>query len=164
MISSSWTSEALSPGEYQFAVRAADACGNEEASDSLQDALISAYRRADSFRGDSAVTTWLHRIVVNAALMKLRSKRRRPEDASQDLVLRIAQVPDTGAQSESRWLLGRLFAHEQASTREIAVMHLLDGLTLEEVAKEVARDLVPKPVLIGGIILIVILILLFFLL
>ena len=46
----------------------------EEASDALQDALISAYRRADSFRGDSAVTTWLHRIVVNASLARLRRR------------------------------------------------------------------------------------------
>jgi RNA polymerase sigma-70 factor (ECF subfamily) len=46
----------------------------EEASDALQDALISAYRRADQFRGDSAVTTWLHRIVVNASLDRLRRR------------------------------------------------------------------------------------------
>ena len=46
----------------------------EEASDALQDALISAFRRADQFRGDSAVTTWLHRIVVNASLDRLRRK------------------------------------------------------------------------------------------
>ncbi len=50
----------------------------EEASDALQDALISAYRRADSFRGDSAVTTWLHRIVVNASLDRLRRRAVRP--------------------------------------------------------------------------------------
>jgi RNA polymerase sigma-70 factor, ECF subfamily len=44
----------------------------EEAADALQDALVSAYRRADSFRGDAAVTTWLHRIVVNACLDRVR--------------------------------------------------------------------------------------------
>src|SRR5258707_2315844 len=44
----------------------------EEAADALQDAMISAFRRAGSFRGDSAVTTWLHRIVVNACLDRLR--------------------------------------------------------------------------------------------
>ena len=37
----------------------------DEAADALQDAMISAFRRAGSFRGESAVTTWLHRIVVN---------------------------------------------------------------------------------------------------
>ncbi len=44
----------------------------EDAADALQDAMISAFRRADSFRGESAVTTWLHRIVVNACLDKIR--------------------------------------------------------------------------------------------
>jgi RNA polymerase sigma-70 factor (ECF subfamily) len=47
----------------------------EEAADALQDALISAYRRAGQFRGESAVTTWLHRIVVNASLDRLRRIR-----------------------------------------------------------------------------------------
>jgi RNA polymerase sigma-70 factor (ECF subfamily) len=46
----------------------------EEASDALQDALISAYRRAGQYRGDAAVTTWLHRIVVNASLDRLRRR------------------------------------------------------------------------------------------
>jgi RNA polymerase sigma-70 factor (ECF subfamily) len=50
----------------------------EEASDALQDAMISAFRRAGDFRGDSAVTTWLHRIVVNACLDRLRRKAARP--------------------------------------------------------------------------------------
>lgn len=50
----------------------------EEAADALQDAMISAFRRASSFRGDSAVTTWLHRIVVNAALDRIRRRSARP--------------------------------------------------------------------------------------
>jgi RNA polymerase sigma-70 factor, ECF subfamily len=50
----------------------------EEAADALQDAMISAFRRAGSFRGDSAVTTWLHRIVVNAALDRMRRRSARP--------------------------------------------------------------------------------------
>jgi RNA polymerase sigma-70 factor (ECF subfamily) len=52
-------------------------CGDREmAADAVQDGFLSAFRRADSFRGDAAVTTWLHRIVVNACLDRLR--RRRP--------------------------------------------------------------------------------------
>ena len=47
----------------------------EDASDALQDALLSAYRRADQFRGESQVTTWLHRIVVNASLDRIRKRR-----------------------------------------------------------------------------------------
>lgn len=50
----------------------------EEAADALQDALLSAHRAADRFRGDSAVTTWLHRIVVNACLDRMRRHRTHP--------------------------------------------------------------------------------------
>lgn len=46
----------------------------EEAADALQDALIAAFRRAESYRGDAAVTTWLHRVVVNACLDRLRRR------------------------------------------------------------------------------------------
>ncbi|HEX9066947.1 MAG TPA: RNA polymerase sigma factor SigM [Streptosporangiaceae bacterium] len=56
----------------------------EDAADALQDAMISAFRRAGSFRGDSAVTTWLHRIVVNACLDRMRRRAARPEVAGGD--------------------------------------------------------------------------------
>jgi RNA polymerase sigma-70 factor (ECF subfamily) len=50
----------------------------EDAADALQDALLSAYRAAAGFRGESAVTTWLHRIVVNACLDRARRRQARP--------------------------------------------------------------------------------------
>jgi RNA polymerase sigma-70 factor (ECF subfamily) len=50
----------------------------EDAADALQDALLSAFRAADRFRGDAAVTTWLHRIVVNACLDRIRRRQSRP--------------------------------------------------------------------------------------
>src|SRR6266699_5648147 len=56
----------------------------EEAADALQDAMISAFRRAESFRGDAAVTTWLHRIVVNACLDRMRRRAARPVVSSGD--------------------------------------------------------------------------------
>jgi RNA polymerase sigma-70 factor (ECF subfamily) len=68
----------------------------EDAADALQDAMISAFRRADSFRGDSAVTTWLHRIVVNACLDKMRRRSARPEVGGGD-----DRLLDTIAASES---------------------------------------------------------------
>jgi RNA polymerase sigma-70 factor, ECF subfamily len=58
-----------------WAVALRTTCDPEDAADALQEAMISAFRRAKDFRGDSAVTTWLHRIVVNAALDRI---RRRP--------------------------------------------------------------------------------------
>jgi RNA polymerase sigma-70 factor (ECF subfamily) len=50
-----------------------------EAEDAVQDAFASACRNIDSFRGQARLSTWLHRIVCNAALMRLRSRRRRRE-------------------------------------------------------------------------------------
>jgi RNA polymerase sigma-70 factor (ECF subfamily) len=50
----------------------------EEAADAVQDALLSAHRAAARFRGDSAVTTWLHRIVVNACLDRIRRRQAHP--------------------------------------------------------------------------------------
>jgi RNA polymerase sigma-70 factor (ECF subfamily) len=58
-----------------WAVALRTVCDPEDAADALQEAMISAFRRAGDFRGDSAVTTWLHRIVINASLDRL---RRRP--------------------------------------------------------------------------------------
>lgn len=60
----------------------------EDAADALQEALVAAYRRAGSYRGDAAVTTWLHRVVVNACLDRLRAATRRcadplPEDLAE---------------------------------------------------------------------------------
>lgn len=57
-----------------------------DAADGLQDGLVAAYRRAGSFRGEAAVTTWLHRVVVNACLDRLRAaKVRRAEALPDDL-------------------------------------------------------------------------------
>jgi RNA polymerase sigma-70 factor (ECF subfamily) len=77
----------------------------EDAADALQEAMISAFRRAASFRGESAVTTWLHRIVVNACLDKMRRQKARPEvpggdERLLDTIASSAAAPDPAADSE----------------------------------------------------------------
>ena len=52
----------------------------EDARDCLQDGFLSAFRGIDRFEGRSKLGTWLHRIVVNACLMRLRSQKRKPEE------------------------------------------------------------------------------------
>lgn len=64
----------------------------EDARDAVQDAFINAYRSRASFKADSKISTWLHAIVVNAALMKLRTRRRKPEEAIQNYLPRF--LPD----------------------------------------------------------------------
>jgi RNA polymerase sigma-70 factor (ECF subfamily) len=56
----------------------------EDAADGLQEGMIAAFRRAGSFRGDAAVTTWLHRVVVNACLDRLRAMKVRRADPLPD--------------------------------------------------------------------------------
>jgi RNA polymerase sigma-70 factor, ECF subfamily len=77
----------------------------EEAADALQDAMISAFRRAGSFRGDSAVTTWLHRIVVNACLDRMRRRAARPattgtDEQTLDVAALAGAVPDPSSDSD----------------------------------------------------------------
>jgi RNA polymerase sigma-70 factor, ECF subfamily len=56
----------------------------DDAADALQDGMIAAFRRAGSFRGEAAVTTWLHRVVVNACLDRIRAAKVRRADALPD--------------------------------------------------------------------------------
>lgn len=59
---------------------------DEDARDAVQEGFISAFRALGKFEGHSRLSTWLHRIVVNAALMRLRSKRLKPEESIEDLL------------------------------------------------------------------------------
>jgi RNA polymerase sigma-70 factor (ECF subfamily) len=59
---------------------------DEDARDVVQSAYLSAFRALDQFEGNCQLSTWLHRIVVNTALMRLRSKRRKPEESIEDLL------------------------------------------------------------------------------
>lgn len=58
----------------------------EDASDVLQSAYLSAFRALGQFEGSAQLSTWLHRIVVNTALMKIRTRRRKPEESIEDLL------------------------------------------------------------------------------
>lgn len=58
----------------------------EDARDAVQEAFVSAFRSIGDFEGNARLSTWLHRIVVNAALMKLRTRRRKPEQSIEDLL------------------------------------------------------------------------------
>jgi RNA polymerase sigma-70 factor (ECF subfamily) len=89
-----------------WAVALRIACDPDDAADALQEAMISAFRRAGDFRGDSAVTTWLHRIVVNASLDLLRRRTARavawsgdPDDLP---VPEPRQGVDSSASTDSR--------------------------------------------------------------
>jgi RNA polymerase sigma factor (sigma-70 family) len=107
----------------------------EEAREAMQDVFVEVLRRGERLTVD-APSSFLYRTATNVCLNRLRSRRRKPADADTDLVDRIAIAPDAEDRSLTAVVLQRLFAREQVSTREMAVMHLVDGLTLEQVAAE----------------------------
>jgi RNA polymerase sigma-70 factor (ECF subfamily) len=69
----------------------------DDARDAVQDAFIAAFRAMRFFREDARLSSWLHRITVNACLMKLRSARRHPTSSLDDLLPRF---DDSGHQVE----------------------------------------------------------------
>ena len=83
-----------------WAVALRTAGGPDDAADALQDAMVSAFRRAGSFRGEAAVTTWLHRIVVNACLDQHRRRRNKPTTTWIETLHETAHTTDDMANRE----------------------------------------------------------------
>jgi len=118
-----------------------------DAEDAVQDALLSAYKHLDQFKGTAKMTTWLTSIVTNSALTKL---RRRPRQPHVSLDERLAEdqgpyVPDTLAdarpspeseciQSEMHRDLMQSVMELSPPLREAIRLHDLDGLTTKEIA------------------------------
>ncbi len=110
-----------------------------KAEDAMHDVFVELLRREGQLH-EQAPSSLLYRIATNVSLNRLRSERRRPVTSDDSLLDRIAALGDgegEGSVSAARQLLGRLFGSEPESTRVIAVLHLQDGLTLEQVAEEV---------------------------
>lgn len=88
----------------------------EDARDAVQEGFVSAFRAIQRFNGDCRLSTWLHRIVVNAALMKIRTRSRRPEESIEDMLPRFLE-DGHHAEPTSDWgSANRLL--EQRETRE----------------------------------------------
>ncbi|MBM4383791.1 MAG: sigma-70 family RNA polymerase sigma factor [Deltaproteobacteria bacterium] len=99
---------------------------DEDARDIVQDTFLSAFRHIGDFDGNSRLASWLHRIAVNAALMKLRSKRRRPEESIEELLPKF--LADGNHEREpSPWALGGEAATASAEVRK-AVRRAIDEM------------------------------------
>ena len=112
----------------------------EDAADALQDAIVAAFTRADSFRGEAQVTTWLHRIVVNACLDRLRRNKVRradplPEDHDQPTT-QGSDDPETVAEAGDR-RRAVLTALQRLSPEHRAALVLVDmeGWSVQEAAR-----------------------------
>jgi RNA polymerase sigma-70 factor, ECF subfamily len=111
----------------------------EEAADALQDALLNAFRRAEGFRAESRVTTWLHRIVVNACLDRLRRSAVRAADPlpDDDHDRRVAAPVgrDPAEQASLRGDVQAALATLPAEQRAAVVLVDMLGYPVEEVAE-----------------------------
>lgn len=111
--------------------------GNEErALDAMQESFVLLLRRKESLTGESP-SSLLYCIATNLCLNVLRSERRRPERSGEGLLDALAGSDDVEAIGMARQLIDGIFSREEPSTRTMAVLHYVDGLTLEETAARV---------------------------
>ena len=111
-------------------------CGEpEEAADALQDALLKAHRSASSYRGEARVTTWLHRIVVNACLDRARRAAARPTVPLPEDGLEPAEPRDALGERDTALALPAALAALPPDQRAALVLVDLHGLPVEEAAQ-----------------------------
>ncbi|HEX5058070.1 MAG TPA: sigma-70 family RNA polymerase sigma factor [Kofleriaceae bacterium] len=114
--------------------------GDEHAArDAMHDVFIQVLSRSEELV-DQAPSSLLFRIATNVCLNRIRSRKRRPEDGDPDLLAEIATQTDPAARTAARSALDALFRQEPDDTALIAVLHLHDNMTLEEVAAEVGMS------------------------
>jgi RNA polymerase sigma-70 factor (ECF subfamily) len=121
----------------------------EDARDAVQDAFVAAFRSIRDFESSSLLSTWLHRIVINACLMKLRSRRRKPEEDIEQYLPRFLedghQVESSTAWSESaetmlertetRHLVRDAIARLPETYRVVLTLRDIEELTNDEAAE-----------------------------
>ncbi len=122
----------------------------DDARDAVQDAFLSAFKAIDRFEGDAKLSTWLHRITVNACLMKLRTRRRRPEGKIDDLLPgfledgRLADPPEGPwpenahrllEREESRVLVREAIDRLPEKYRTVLMLRDIDGFDTAEAAE-----------------------------
>ena len=110
-----------------------------EAEDLTQEVFIQLFRKAGSFRGDSAFSTWLHRLTVNQVLMHFRRRSVKNEKTSQDGEIPEQIVPGTENQSKmpvlDRIALRRAIGELPPGYKSVFTLHDIEGYEHEEVAR-----------------------------
>jgi RNA polymerase sigma-70 factor (ECF subfamily) len=122
----------------------------ENAVDAMQDTFVNLLRAGDGL-SDEAPSSLLLRIATRVCLNRLRTQRRHPEDRDDELLHAIAHAEEPEARSVSRSVLRNIFGREQESTRVMAVLHYVDGLTFEEVGQEVGLSAAGVRKRVGGL-------------
>jgi RNA polymerase sigma-70 factor (ECF subfamily) len=121
----------------------------EDARDALQDAFLQAFRGIDRFEGGARLSTWLHRIVINTCLMKLRSRARKPEESIEALLPRFyadghrvdpgppwrTEAPDPAESRELRALVRESIDALPEIYRSVLLLRDIEELSTEETAQ-----------------------------
>lgn len=122
---------------------------DDDAREAVHEAFVSAFRSLDRFQGSSRLSTWLHRIAVNAALMKLRTRKRRPEEPIDPLLPQFhehgghhveqftawAEPVDVAMQRrDTQALVRRCIAELPESYRTVLMLRDIEQLDTEETA------------------------------
>lgn len=111
----------------------------DEALDVTQEVFVRVLQRRDSLDLQSP-SSLLYRIATNLSLNQLRHRRRHPETSDEKLLFRLADVDDQEERVALQSVLSWLFQKHPESTRTMAVLHYVDGMTLEETASEVGMS------------------------
>jgi RNA polymerase sigma-70 factor (ECF subfamily) len=118
----------------------------EDARDAVQDAFLQAFRGMDRFEATARLSTWLHSIVINACLMRLRSRRRKPEESIEELLPKFYadghridpgrpwREVDPAEEGELRRLVRACIEKLPEIYRTVLLLRDIDGLTTEEAA------------------------------
>ncbi|MEH3156675.1 MAG: RNA polymerase sigma factor SigM [Gordonia paraffinivorans] len=120
---------------HLWAVAVRTSVSDDDAADALQEALLSAHRGAHGFRSDAKVSSWLHRIVVNAALDRLRRERHRRDTAPLDTTADTVVDPtDATGHVELRLSVGGALATLPADQRAAVVAVDVEGYSVADAA------------------------------
>jgi RNA polymerase sigma-70 factor (ECF subfamily) len=121
----------------------------DDAHDAVQSAYLSAFRSLQTFEGNCQLSTWLHRIVVNAALMRLRTRRRKPEASIEELLPAFqedghhveqfsewsARADELLERNETRATVRACIEQLPDNYREVLVLRDIDELSTQDVAE-----------------------------
>ncbi len=121
----------------------------DDANEAVQEAFLQAFRAIDRFEGDSLLSTWLHRITVNACLLRLRHAKRHPETPIEELLPRFDDTGHRIAHEDEIWPEGALEQLERhqlsklvrdaidrlpENHRDVVVLRDIEGLSTEQTA------------------------------
>lgn len=107
----------------------------EQAVDAMQDVFVRLLTHRERLHGRYP-SSLLYRIATNVCLNVIRERKSHKTDAAEDMLARIACCAEQETRTLATVILERLFRREPPSTREMAVLHFVDGMTFQEVARE----------------------------